>query len=233
VSAEYPWAPGDSRSLNSLRLHPEGLPSINFWGSAGVQFSSLDNGAIDVGIKPTSPPGTLNDVALAGNPFSLGWNYQSFGVWNDLSMQSIHAVTFGAATPASGMPVTGTASFAGKLGGMYYSDTGAGALAAANLTVNVDFSARRLDLSSTGTRLSLPGVFSPGSIAPNLDLTGSLTYAPSSSSFGGTLTNAAGTVSGPTAGRFYGPAAQELGGTFVLKSPTTEERFIGGYGAKR
>jgi hypothetical protein len=69
--------------------------------------------------------------------------------------------------------------------------------------------------------------------APNLNLNGSLSYLPSSSSFNGTLTNSAGTMSGASKGQFYGPAAQELGGVFTLKSPTTVETFTGAYGAKR
>ena len=71
------------------------------------------------------------------------------------------------------------------------------------------------------------------SAAPNLNLSGTLTYSPASNTFGGTLTNASGSMSGTSTGRYYGPAAQELGGVFTLKSPTSAEMFVGGYGAKR
>jgi hypothetical protein len=40
-------------------------------------------------------------------------------------------------------------------------------------------------------------------------------------------------MSGSSKGQFYGPAAQELGGAFSLKSPTTLETLTGAYGAKR
>jgi hypothetical protein len=40
-------------------------------------------------------------------------------------------------------------------------------------------------------------------------------------------------MSGTSNGQFYGPAAQELGGVFALKSATTVETFVGAYGAKR
>ena len=45
--------------------------------------------------------------------------------------------------------------------------------------------------------------------------------------------NAAGTMSGASKGKFYGPKAEELGGVFVVKSPSTVETFTGAYGAKR
>jgi hypothetical protein len=40
-------------------------------------------------------------------------------------------------------------------------------------------------------------------------------------------------MSGRSNGQFYGPAAQELGGVFSLKSSTTMETLTGAYGAKR
>jgi hypothetical protein len=40
-------------------------------------------------------------------------------------------------------------------------------------------------------------------------------------------------MSGASKGQFYGPTAQELGGVFTLKSPTTAETFTGAFGGKR
>jgi hypothetical protein len=40
-------------------------------------------------------------------------------------------------------------------------------------------------------------------------------------------------MSGASKGQFYGPTAQELGGVFTLKSPTTAEMFTGAFGGKR
>jgi hypothetical protein len=41
-----------------------------------------------------------------------------------------------------------------------------------------------------------------------------------------------GKMSGPIYGRFYGPSAQEVGGTFGLKGSGVET-YIGGFGGKR
>jgi hypothetical protein len=174
----------------------------------------------------------VGNIGLFANPYVLGWNYQSFGVWSlAASGTALAAASYGAATPASAVPSNGSASFTGKLGGLYISPTAPGSMVAAELGVNVNFSTRSLSFASTGTTVTRD--LATATAAPNLNLTGTLTYAPGSSSFSGTLTNAGGTMSGASNGRFYGPTAQELGGVFMVKSPTTVETFVGAYGAKR
>lgn len=172
-------------------------------------------------------------VAAVANPFDLGWDYQSFGAWNGQGRSGgyVHATTFGAPTPGASVPTTGSAAFTGKLAGFYLSSTGTGYTAAADLNVQANFGNRTLNLSSSGTVLTRN--FTSGTPAPHLNVSGTLNYAAGSSTFNGTLANTGGTMSGASQGRFYGPAAQELGGVFTLKSPTTVESFAGAYGAKR
>jgi hypothetical protein len=172
-------------------------------------------------------------VGVIANPYTLGWEYQSFGAWNSIYFPGgeVTAVSFGASTPASSIPVSGQASFVGQLTGRYVSPDGAGYTAAAATSVSVNFQARELGFASTGTVLTRD--FATAVQAPSLNLNGTLTYAPGASAFSGTLANQAGTLSGTTDGRFYGPAAQELGGVFLLKSESTPEQFVGAYGAKR
>jgi C-lobe and N-lobe beta barrels of Tf-binding protein B len=173
-------------------------------------------------------------VALVANPFESGWDYQSFGVWSEpqgAAVENLYANSFGAATPGSAVPSSGSASFSGKLAGMYVDPAGQGSMAAANLNVDVDFSRRTLNLASSG--MSLARDPSLASAAPHLEVSGTLTYSPGSSGFSGTLVNAGGTMTGTSNGQFYGSAAQELGGTFVLAAPATVEKFVGAYGAKR
>lgn len=170
---------------------------------------------------------------MVANPYAQGWNFQSFGVWNTQTMSGggIASSSFGAATPASAVPSTGTASFVGKLGGIYVSPAGEASMASADVRVNADFGNRSLSFASQGTRLTqdLKG----STAAPHLNLGGTLTYSPASNTFAGTLTNAGGTMSGSSTGRYYGPAAQELGGAFTVKSANTVETLTGAYGARR
>ena len=185
--------------------------------------------------SPQTPFTTLTarQIELVANPYLLGWNYQSFGVWNvtDPSWVGFGAATFGAATPASAVPTSGNASFTGKLGGLYVSPAGQGSIATADVRVDANFSARSLSFASSGTTITRD--LATSTAASNLNLSGTLTYLPASNAFTGTLTNAGGTMSGSSKGRFYGPTAQELGGVFTLKSPTGVETFAGAYGGKR
>lgn len=209
-----------------------GWSRLSVIGQSGIDLTPVD--------KTYPSTSAFSDIAhsmfaVVANPYALGWNYQSFGAW-DVQWQGsgfddIGAASFGSATPDSSVPTGGTATFAGKLGGLYVGADGKGAIAAADLSVGVDFGARSLTFASTGTRLTRDLVTGPA--ASSLDLSGTLTYSPGSNTFSGTLSNSGGTMSGDSQGKFYGPAAQELGGVFTLKSATGVERFTGAYGAKR
>lgn len=213
----------DGRTLTDLRPLGQAWADIGYSagrdGNAQTPFTSRAAGEIE----------------LAANPYALGWNYQSFGVWDSTAYaggpRRFGGTSFGSVTPASAVPTTGSATFVGKLGGMYVSPAGQGALATADIRVDANFSSRSLSFASTGT--SVTRDLATAVAAPNLNLGGTLTYSPASNSFTGSLANAGGTMSGSSTGRYYGPAAQELGGVFTVKSSTTAETFAGAYGAKR
>ena len=182
---------------------------------------------------PFTSQNPSENLGLIANPYDLGWNYQSFGVWNQSSTDTGNAgaTSFGAATPVSSVPTNGAATYTVKLSGLYISPSGQGSIATADLTVNVDFSARSLSFSAHDT--SITRDLSTATAAPNLNLSGTLTYSPGSNSFTGTLVNAGRTMSSSFKGQFYGPEAQELGGVFILKSSTSVESQTGAFGAKR
>jgi hypothetical protein len=166
-------------------------------------------------------------MALAANPYAQGWNYQSFGVWvtdtgnPGASDYSKGAMSVGAVTPASAIPAAGTAAFNGQIG---YTD---GAQTwAAGLTVNVDFGARTASLSSG----SFHSADFTSPIGTNDTITGSLSYQAGQNALSGTVAGHGVTLNGLTGtatARFYGPAAQEIGGVFNM-GPN-----IGAFGAKR
>jgi hypothetical protein len=206
-------------------------------GQSGVDVIAAINADAWSGNYPRNP--FLNagwatvHFALVANPYAAGWDYQSFGVWDVNGWEGgwIRAASFGSPTPGSSVPTSGTASFAGKLAGFYVSPTGQAFTAGADLDVAADFRSRTLGLASTRTTMVSRDAASQA--APHLNLTGTLTYSPGSNSFSGPLSNPGGTMSGTSKGQFYGPAAQELGGAFSVKSATTVETFSGAYGAKR
>jgi hypothetical protein len=66
-------------------------------------------------------------------------------------------------------------------------------------------------------------------------MSGTLTYAAGTNAFSGVVT-AAGAGSGLTGnaiGKFYGPTATEIGGTYAIKAGSGLESLIGGFGGKR
>jgi hypothetical protein len=198
-----------------------------------------DQLAIDLAFAPTSDvPTTFTSVrtdavAMVANPHALDWNYQSFGVWSKPDVSSrefIYALSYGAASPGASVPVQGAATFTGRLAGMLAQPKGQNFMAAADVSVHVEFGPRSLGFSSRGTTILRDS--SSAIAAPHLDLSGVMTYAPGSNAFSGTLATSNGQMSGSTSGRFYGPAAEELGGAFLVKSQDGAA-FTGAYGAKR
>ncbi|MDA1117071.1 MAG: hypothetical protein O2979_03510 [Proteobacteria bacterium] len=230
ATLSYEWS-GGLRELNAYELNyvsRSGSSALSDQPGIDVAWSTSNAGRTAFTSTPT------DGIALVANPFELGWDYQSFGVWTKpegTTAEYLHANSFGSATPGAAVQSSGSATFAGKLAGMYVHPSGQGSMAAANLNVHVDFSQRTLNLASSG--MSLSRDLSAVSAAPHLDVSGTLTYSPGSSSFTGTLVNAGGTMSGTSFGQFYGPAVQELGGMFVLHAPKGVEEFVGAYGAKR
>ena len=171
---------------------------------------------------------TVEPTAIAPAAAALGHQYQSFGVWNervDASRGHITVWSQGQPTPAQGIPASGSATFQGKLSGIYVSAGGNSGTAASDLKVSADFGARSLGFASSGTTVN-------GTAAPSLDLRGALTYAPGQGHFSGSVANASGSLRGSTSGQFYGPHAEELGGVFAAAG-TGAERLVGAYGAKR
>ena len=70
---------------------------------------------------------------------------------------------------------------------------------------------------------------------PDLNLSGAATWASDSTDFKGTM-KAANGLSGEMKGRFYGPAAEEIGGVYGLSGQDTkgqEIHYVGGFGGQR
>ncbi len=172
--------------------------------------------------------------ALYADPFGVGFNYQSFGVWGTGLVAggtgSYGAVSVGAKTVTSAVPTSGNANFIGYVGGIY--TNGATNRYAANANFNVNFSNRTVDVSTSGSTLT-PTLTNTTFGIGYLNISGTMSYFQGTSNFSGSL-SAAGQnapLSGAGSGTFYGPNANELGGTFFLRGPTTT--LIGGFGAKR
>lgn len=121
---------------------------------------------------------------------------------------------FGMPTAASAIPRTGSATYALDLMGTYLG-TGTG---------SVNFGSGSYNFSGNITQMAS---FDGGAGINHTSASGTFqstgTLASASNGFSGTVNLTAGSnsYSGPMGGLFFGPAAQELGGTFVASSTTS------------
>ncbi len=101
-----------------------------------------------------------------------------------------------------------------------------------------DFSNRNIQFSTnltTLTDMNAPqdGVTPRPALAkPELNLAGTLSYAPGVNRFSGDIKTQNLELTGRADGRFYGPGAQEIGGTYGLGA-ADGRKMLGGFGGKR
>jgi hypothetical protein len=178
--------------------------------------------------------------ALANALGTLGWNFQAFGYWlanTDLPADIAAAISAGRQTAVGGVPTTGSAiTYNGLSGGIYVSSLGVLQEHAATVLAIFDPVAGTIAFSTTGTtnRLWNSG---GGALAAAPNFSTTLTYDVGSNLFTGTVT--VGPVMTPlmrgtVTGTFYGPGAEEIGGTFELANPSDPlESMTGSFGGKR
>lgn len=179
---------------------------------------------------------TGSDQAIFGDPYVLGFNYQTFGVWGtglvNGSTGRFGATSVGSRTAASSIPTTGTVNYRGYAGGIYTDGAKYRYAADANFVVN--FTNRTVSMSTlnqTLTDIATNNVF-----YTNIgQISGTMSYAVGSQLFSGNLTATGQTsfqnLSGTGSGTFYGPAANEIGGTFFLRGSVNT--LVGGFGGKQ
>jgi hypothetical protein len=150
-------------------------------------------------------------------------------------------VAYGVETPASQLPATGTATYAGNFRGYYSVGNASGAITGGAVALNADFAARTI--SGAVTNVTITGQDGTTGRLNNIMLTGGQFGATpaESTSFLGTAAPAAATASttldvggvagGNFGGKFYGPQAAEVAGVVSLSGNNTLVQ--GAFGAKK
>ena len=174
--------------------------------------------------------------AIAIEPIPQGWNYQTFGVWSRNPARGnpgrVGAISTGNFTAANNVPSTGTARFSGKSSGLYVPDVGSyTGIMVADMRMDVNFSSRNATFATTNTLSSTNGGQTFIAV-PFLDISGNLQVVNGQNLMSGTVSTPSSGLTGDIYGKFYGPNAQEVGGTFGLKGNGVET-YIGGFGGKR
>lgn len=170
--------------------------------------------------------------ALMIDPMLSGWEYQSFGIWTTgagTGSGTYGSASAGSPTPAGSIPTTGTAVYLGYAGGRHVAADGSYYFTLATLQTNANFATRVLNFQTNFTEQTA-NLFT-SALNNNLNMSGTLTYSPGSNQFSGAVTTAGG-MTGAATGRFYGPAAQEIGGTFSVTGPGLQS-YGGAFGGAR
>ncbi len=231
-----------------------GVSTLGFTNAGTIVELTLDPGTDAGPLKFTgfgpsgvSPLLTLaeNDTHVALVPSgaalkALGWNYQSFGVWEpgvETGTGTSGVVSFGRdLTAINDIPTQGTATYKGILGGQYVSADGVDHVLYADLVATADFAARTISLRTTTTLILNEADLkarTPQDVSGPLALSGALTITPGANAFSGTVTAGSGRLTGSSQGRFYGPDAAELGGVGAVQAGSGVESIQFAYGAKK
>ena len=231
VTSVSPETNGDSnltlgfdsqRKLTALAISaPEG--NVSFDRSAGHSISCSGGGVC----KASSPTAS----AVIGDAFGSGWNYQTYGVW---AVQTgphnfvLGGMSAGNATPGNAVPTTGAATFFGNASGYFIDAAGIRSTTSAAMIANVDFQNRAIGFSTLDTTL-VNSATGAASSKQELDVLGSLSWAPGVNNFSGQVQTRDSTLNGSASGKFYGPTGQEIGGTYQLGGGGVS-RLVGGFG---
>lgn len=196
------------------------------------KFQSIDKGA-----------GGVRKMTFF-EPQALGLSYSALGIWEChgcvIGTTSVGGYfSMGAVTQGSDIPISGSATYNGKLIGTYANGSAVYAVGAdATATADFAFNKRSVSLTTSGTVAidKATGTALPDASGLNI-VSGSLTYPGGTNNLTGSLKTANG-MSGPASARFYGPQAAELGGTFfVSNNPTnpgaSTEQMVGGFALKK
>jgi hypothetical protein len=214
------------RALTTVGINaPQGSVSFDR-AAAGNSISCPSGGHCNASSATAS--------AVIGNALQNGWNYQTFGAWATQTSPTtfvLGGVSAGNATPGNAVPTTGLFTFTGIAGGYFIDQAGTRFTTSASMIANVDFQNRNIGFGTLDTTL----VNSKTGIATRnegLDLSGGFSWNAGTNSLTGQLQSRNENVSGPANGRFYGPKAEEIGGTYNLVGGTVS-RMVGGFGGKR
>lgn len=178
----------------------------------------------------TTPDPSLVYVAERGT-----LSYAKFGYWVDSSRVAVDNVlernyfAAGVQTPNGSMPVSGTAQYVGTSLGRAIDGTNAVTDFVGKVSLTADFGAR--SVSGVIDNLTGSGALPLTSIALSAGVIGlgSNTFAGTSS----VALTGPGTATGTWNGRFHGPAANEVAGSYTLNDVGNALQVWGSYGAGR
>lgn len=160
------------------------------------------------------------------------FQYQTYGAWQDGDdfTGNVRVFSVGRETALADIPTGGSsATFKGTAGGVYANGVDDPLTMTAKAELSVDFAAKTATFGTSDTYLHDTGASTQAS---NLNMAGSMTIG-ATGQLSGTVSTTGANMSGDIDGRFYGPGAKEVGGTFLLTGTGVDAGTAlgGGYGA--
>lgn len=238
----------DTYSLHSLPINTD--VTISVQSASGVSFTETFKASDLIAGNWHGPlPGDMQVTLLGGfkdaedgsarlvefiKPDANFFQYSTLGWWDYLSTTGDETHGYfvaGDPTRPSDIPTTGTASYSGLMLGHYASADGLYAVNA-KASAQADFAAQTVALQTSGTVKGTFGDVSSFVADSGLNLTGTLSINRTDNKLTGQLATTNG-LSGGAVGKFFGPAAKEMGGTFLLQNNQGTEQMVGGFLLKR
>ncbi len=154
---------------------------------------------------------------------AVAYTYLTYGTWfncgsgcgttNETGVSGWYVA--GQQTPSASIPVSGSATYIGTTDGNFFNGISPSQRVQADLQVVATFGNPGGSLTFTTNNTQLQNLQTNAiTLAPNLNMNGTLTYGAGSNQFTGSVTD--GVHSGSATGRFYGPTASEVGGVYSL-----------------
>jgi hypothetical protein len=226
-----------SATINSANASGSGAATL----TVNQTVSNSVNGFVASSAAPNNITANTSTQPLAGGTLTQ-YLYTTFGAWGDCTVPSCGSgntetgvagwYVYGQETPVAAIPSTGSATYLGTINGNYFDGTPTAYAVRADLTVTAYFDsstpghrARSVDFATTGTNtVVLPPLGGIGATAmrSDLNINGTLGIVAGTNQFAGSVSDDGANLPGGTArtgsvtGRFYGPAANEIGGVYSL-----------------
>ena len=177
-----------------------------------------------------------NDTKIVlHDPSAAGWTYQTFAHYTDTDLKGqVYQgyQSLGDETAFATLPAKGTATYNGISTAYVVIDNNNRQLTS-NVMAIVDFGLKGVRFETSNSHFhTLKNDKRVSEAAENYNFKGTASWK-NGNLFSGQVSTADNRLSGNLNGKFYGPNAAEIGGTYGLKNKDATEHLIGGYGAKR
>jgi len=213
-------------------------PSTATWDTGAGVTRTIYNQKFDLLTKTDTYPFGGDELMLVASPSLTGFEYMTFGIWennwvnsNNSSAETMASFSAGnSETSSSALPATGSYTFNGYASATAYeSETSLQGYYTSDLQVVVDFGA------GTGTMAATNTIDKNGTSRYWFDYAGTISIA-SDASISGNVAFTKENINswqkyGHVQGYFYGPNGEELAGTIYRSSHSGDYR--GSFGAKQ